>query len=275
MLLAHPAKPGGGRWGFLWKRDGLGCRPEGISARKGLAQVRVVSLPRFSLQPLSPAPPKDTRLSVLTAPPQQHSLPKTILCSSLSPARAAHSHRPGTEENTPREGAEGTVSLSRLHTPTPHTTSGVSPTLPQSPVLPPPIPAGGTAGGTEPSLDARVILGGHPGMLPTHPALPLRKGMEREEAAPRSVSGVPRARTRSLRYVYKNMYIFLLYLYFFPSSSSSSFHKETDIFGQSPAETSVIPRVALQKGGSSCSFRAFNPLLPGDGRDGREATGTG
>lgn len=122
MLLAHPAKPGGGRWGFLWKRDGLGCRPEGTSARKGLAQVRVVSLPRFSLQPLSPAPPKDTRLSVLTAPPQQHSLPKTILCSSLSPARAAHSHRPGTEENTPREGAEGTVSLSRLHTAHPHPT---------------------------------------------------------------------------------------------------------------------------------------------------------
>lgn len=128
--------------------------------------------------------------------------------------------------------------------------------------------------GTEPSLNAQVVLGGHPGMLPTHPALPLRNGMEREEATLRSVSGIPRARTRSLRYVYKNMYVFPLYLYFFPSSSSF-FQKETDIFGQSPAETSVIPRVALQKGASSCSFRAFNPSLPGDGRDGREVTEAG
>lgn len=66
---------------------------------------------------------------------------------------------------------------------------------------------------------------------------------------------------------------FLLYLYSFPSSSF--FQKGTDIFGQSPSETSVIPRVALQKGGSSCSFRAFNPSLPGGSRGGKEVTGTG
>lgn len=64
------------------------------------------------------------------------------------------------------------------------------------------------------------------------------------------------------------MYVFLLYFYFLPSSFFFS-QKETDIFGQSPAENSVIWRQGLQKGGSSCSFGAFNPSLPGDIRAGR------
>lgn len=106
--------------------------------------------------------------------------------------------------------------------------------------------------------------GEHPGMLPAHPALPLRNGMERQEA------GLGSLRMPSLGYIHKNIgYFFRISISFL---SSSVFQKETDIFGQSPAETSVIPRVALQKGGSSHSFRAFNPSLPGDSRDGREET---
>lgn len=118
---------------------------------------------------LSRAPPKDTNaLSSQPAPPQQHPLPTNIPLPSVHPLHQPEQLIPLPREQpkkNPREGGEGTLAPSRLHRthpPTPHTTSGVSPILLQnhSRVFPSPIPAGGTARGTEPSLGAQVVPGG-------------------------------------------------------------------------------------------------------------------
>lgn len=164
-------------------------------------QLPVLRLHRPSQPPAAPPaqkPPAASRPQPLHHPGQLIALARGQTINPTGKAERAQLPLSGCTETRTR---------------TPHTTSGLSPILPQSrrcgraghsSVLPPPIPAGGTARGMDPSPDPQVVPGApgeHPGMLPTHPALPLRNGMEREEAGLRSDAWVPRTRTLSLRII--------------------------------------------------------------------------
>lgn len=117
-------------------------------------------------------------------------------------------------------------------------------------VLPSCTPAKGFVGHLS-SLPSPPFPQAHLGVLPTpNPqSLPLRNGMGGRDAG--------------LRYRWQGPapclnFIFLLPLF------SIFVQKEKDIFGQSRAETGVIWRQALPKGGSSLGFAALNPSHPGD-----------
>lgn len=146
---------------FWGGKDGFGCRSGGTSAWTGLAQVRVIPSSAEHL-------PRTQMHSVLSLNrPSSILCPQTFHCPLFIPctSRSSSFPTPGNSQNNPMEGGEGTLAsfrLHRTHTPTPHTTSGLSPILLQnhSRVFPSPVPAGGAARGTEPSLGAQVVPGG-------------------------------------------------------------------------------------------------------------------
>lgn len=169
----------------------------------------------FSMKGAWPGlPPQCLLLAPKPSTCQGHRSSQVAAQTGSIPALEHHSALRNQPFSTPaahREGGEGTFALFRLHRPHTHT-QRCPPSSPKtgraghSPELPSPIPAAGTARGTDPSLDAQGVPGRAsrdvpilpardvptfpsrdvPTLpsrdVPTFPALPLRNGMEQEEA---------------------------------------------------------------------------------------------